>query len=245
MKKDGSIESIYCHYDGYPTGVGSNLYKYYSDYDVVKELINLGDIESLKEKVKSDGTGKDNVTVAYHRDLGEKLKTNTAKINKNIDEFNDMLFDAWVGYIYLYDEKSGKWLWDNYYIASDKLELKPLEEYFEIEDVMEEISCSEVLELRNSGYDYLVLQGCGGDLNEWVDGITKLLIENDIIPKSFKFRKVYLFENNDLSNMAFPLDSKDIDIGKLAMFRLKIRESFGAMWLSDYINNGYIKDVNI
>jgi len=29
------------------------------------------------------------------------------------------------------------------------------------------------------------------------------------------------------------------------MFRLKIRESFGAMWLSDYINNGYIKDVNI
>ena len=34
-----------------------------------------------------------------------------------------MLFDAWVGYIYLYDEKSGKWLWDNYSIASDKLEL--------------------------------------------------------------------------------------------------------------------------
>lgn len=154
-----------------------------------------------------------------------------------------MLFDAWVGYIYLYDEKSGKWLWDNYSIASDKVELKPLEEYFEIEDVMEEISCNEVLELRNN--DYLVLQGCGGDLNEWVDGITKLLIENDIIPKSFKFRKVYLFENNNLTNMAFPLDSKDIAIGKLAMFRLKIRESFGAMWLSDYINNGYIKDVNI
>lgn len=156
-----------------------------------------------------------------------------------------MLFDAWVGYIYLYDEKSGKWLWDNYSIASDKVELKPLEEYFEIEDVMEEISCNEVLELRNNDYDYLVLQGCGGDLNEWVDGITKLLIENDIISKSFKFRKVYLFENNNLTNMAFPLDSKDIAIGKLAMFRLKIRESFGAMWLSDYINNGYIKDVNI
>ena len=103
-----------------------------------------------------------------------------------------MLFDAWVGYIYLYDEKSGKWLWDNYSIASDKLELKPLEEYFEIEDVMEEISRSEVLELRNNGYDYLVLQGCGGDLNEWVDGITKLLIENDIIPKSFVYLKIMI-----------------------------------------------------
>lgn len=156
-----------------------------------------------------------------------------------------MLFDAWIGYIYLYDEKNGKWLWDNYSMARDKLELKPLEDYFNIEDIMKNISCSELLELRNNDYEYLVLQGCGGDLNEWVDGMTKLLKENNIVPKSFKFKEVYLFENNELSNMAFPLNSEDIDIGKLAMFRLKIREAFGAMWLSDYIDNGFIKDINI
>ena len=45
--------------------------------------------------------------------------------------------------------------------------------------------------------------------------------------------------------MAFALNNKDLDISKLAMFRLKIRETFGAMWLSDYIDNGYIKDIGI
>lgn len=231
--------------DGYPTGVGSILYKYYSNYDTVKELMNLGDIESLKQKVRSDGITKDDVTIAYHRDLGEKMKINKTKVNKDLSEFNDMLFDAWLGYVYLYDEKNEKWLWDNYSMVKDKLDLKPLEDYFYIEDIMKDISCSEVLELRNKDYEHLVLQGCGGDLNEWVDGITKLLKRNSIVPKSFKFNEVYLFENNDLSNMAFPLDSKDIDIAKLAVFRLKIRETFGAMWLSDYIDNGYIKDINI
>lgn len=156
-----------------------------------------------------------------------------------------MLFDSWLGYVYLYDEKNENWLWDNYSMASDKLELKSLEEYFNIENAMKNVSCNEILELRNNEYEHLILQGCGGDLNEWVDGITKLLKENDIVPKSFKFKEVYLFENNDLSNMAFPLDSKDIDMEKLAVFRLKIRDTFGAMWLSDYIDNGYIKDINI
>ncbi len=199
----------------------------------------------MKEKLKSSKNSKEDVTIQYHTHYGISPKLNKVKINKNIDEFNEMLYDGFVGYIYLYDEKNEKWLWDNYSMASDKLELKSLEEYFDIENIMKDISDKELLELRNNDYEHLVLQGCGGDLNEWVSGITKLLKENDIVPDSFKFKEVYFFENNDLSNMVFPLDNKDIDMGKLAMFRLKIREDFGAMWLSDYIDNGYIKDINI
>lgn len=166
-------------------------------------------------------------------------------ISKNISEFNDILFDTWIGYIYLYDEKNQKWLWDNYSMENTKLVLKPLSDYFRPEVSIKNISCSEVKELRNNNYEYLVLQGCGGDLNEWVDGITNMLKENDIVPDTFSFEEVYSFENNNLTNMAFALNNKDINIGKLAMFRLKIRENFGAMWLSDYIDNGYIKDINI
>lgn len=91
----------------------------------------------------------------------------------------------------------------------------------------------------------MVLQGCGGDLKEWVDGITSLLKEDGIVNDSFYFDEVYSFENNDLTNIAFALNSKGLNMGKLAMFRLKIRENFGAMWLSDYIDNGYIKDISI
>ena len=130
MKKDGSIESIYCHFDGYLEGVGRKLYNYYQDYNKVKELIKLGDIESLKEKIKPDLNSKDNVTIAYHRDLGDKLNKTKPMISNSLDEFNDILFDCWIGYIYLYDEKTNKWLWDNYSTEVSELDLKSLDEYF-------------------------------------------------------------------------------------------------------------------
>lgn len=213
----------------------------YQNYNDVKELIKLGDISGLREKVNSDN--KEEETVAYHRNLGEDFKKNKPMITKSFDEFQEILFDSWIGYIYLYDEKNNKWLWDNYTADVSDLELKPLADCFKIE--VKDLTCSEIKDLRNRNYEFLILQGCGGDLSEWVDGITNLFKENGIIPSSFSFDEIYSFENNDLTNMAFALNSKDIDMGKLALFRLKIRDQFGAMWLSDYIDNGYIKDINI
>lgn len=67
------------------------------------------------------------------------------------------------------------------------------------------------------------------------------VIKND----SFSFNEIYSFQNGNLTNLAFALNSKDIDIGKLAMTRLKMRDTIGAMWLSDYIDNGYIKNIDI
>ena len=51
-------------------------------------------------------------------------------VSNSLDEFNDILFDCWIGYIYLYDEKTNKWLWDNYSTEVAELDLKPLDEYF-------------------------------------------------------------------------------------------------------------------
>lgn len=110
---------------------------------------------------------------------------------------------------------------------------------------IKQLTTSEVLELRNRNYEFLILQGCGGDLNEWINGFTDMLKEQGIVSKTFSFDEVYSFEVNNLTNMAFALNSKDISMEKLALFRLMIRNDFGAMWLSDYIDNGYIKDINI
>lgn len=90
----------------------------------------------------------------------------------------------------------------------------------------------------------MVLQGCGGNLNKWVTGFTDMLKEEKIVSDPFSFDKVYSFKNGELTNILFPLNNKKINIGKLAIFRLRIREGFGAMWLSDYIDNGYIKDIS-
>ena len=73
-------------------------------------------------------------------------------------------------------------------------------------------------------------------------GISEILIENEVANSDFKFNKVYTFKNDGLINLIFPLDN--LNIGKLAILRLKMRD-FGAMWLSDYVDNKIIKDINI
>lgn len=96
-------------------------------------------------------------------------------------------------------------------------------------------------ELRGmKGKEGLVLQGCGGDLSEWVDGINEMLTESNILLGGTKFKteNCLTFENEGLTNLLFPF-SEDVklDMGKLAMWRLQTHENFGGKWMSDYVDN--------
>ena len=46
-QEDGTIKSIYCHHDGYKSGVGKTLRTHYTNPDKVQALIALGDISTL------------------------------------------------------------------------------------------------------------------------------------------------------------------------------------------------------
>jgi hypothetical protein len=77
-KEDGTVESIYCHWDGYPENNGLILTENYKDHEKVQALIDLGDISSLAPNVEAGpDTGHtfndpvDGVVVAYGRDRGE------------------------------------------------------------------------------------------------------------------------------------------------------------------------------
>jgi len=83
----------------------------------------------------------------------------------------------------------------------------------------------------------LILQGCGGDPQEWLDGINGLLAEEGILRNGGQFREASVFEHDGRTNILFPMDNVDLDIGKLAMWRLQTRETFGGYWLSDYLPN--------
>ena len=99
--------------------------------------------------------------------------------------------------------------------------------------------------LRMDGQEGLILQGCGGDLQEWVDGINSLLTEAGILMEGSKFESVSTFQHNGLTNLLFPFDGVKLDTGKLAMWRLQTHEQFGGTWLSDYVPNqlgGYIAE---
>ena len=93
---------------------------------------------------------------------------------------------------------------------------------------------------KMKGAEGLILQGCGGSLDEWVDGINDMLTESGILLDGTKFKaeNCCAFENEGLTNLMFPFsENVKLDMGKLAMWRLQTHGNFGGKWLSDYVDN--------
>ncbi len=131
VNDDGTVSSIYCHWDGYPEGNGKRLVEHYTDRNKVRGLIDLGSISSLGERVSpedplggfEDGKAKsilerlnpkedhsfDNpaqgVTVAYGRDRGESDEPRI-RIDKSADDFYKSDVEE---YGYLFTE-GGEWV---------------------------------------------------------------------------------------------------------------------------------------
>ena len=90
---------------------------------------------------------------------------------------------------------------------------------------------------RIQDHDGLVLQGCGGPLQDWQNGINDLLTELDILCNGSRFENIHVFEHEGSTCLLFPFpDDLHIDVGKLAIWRLQSREQFEGMWLSDYVD---------
>ena len=87
------------------------------------------------------------------------------------------------------------------------------------------------------GKEGLVLQGCGGDLQEWLDGINSMLTEDGILLDGSRFESVSVFQHDGLTNLLFSFEGVELDMGKLAMWRLQTHGRFGGTWLSDYVPN--------
>ncbi len=87
------------------------------------------------------------------------------------------------------------------------------------------------------GKDGLILQGCGGDLKEWVGGINEMFTEAGILKGGSKFEDVSAFQYGELTCLLYPFEDVELDIGKLAMWRLQTHENFGGTWLSDFVPN--------
>lgn len=105
---DGTVTSIYCHWDGYVEHNGDILVCHYKEREKVQKLIDLGRISSLAPKLETsmehsfDSPIK-GVVVAYHRDRGEGLsqsshKNREAFFNGDIEEY---------GYLFTLE---GEWL---------------------------------------------------------------------------------------------------------------------------------------
>lgn len=90
---------------------------------------------------------------------------------------------------------------------------------------------------RMSGKEGLIIQGCGGSLQEWVDGINDMLTESGILNNGSRFENVYSFEHEKVTCLLFPFEGVDVHAGKLAMWRLQTHGELHGTWLSDYVPN--------
>ena len=112
---DGTTETVYCHSDGFPEHQVPILTGHYDTIEKVEELIDLGDLSILKERIapaEGEPHGFDyndraeDVTVAYHRDRGEPLTP--AQHHRSIA---DLKASDWcIEYFYLFDAEKETWL---------------------------------------------------------------------------------------------------------------------------------------
>jgi len=93
---NGTVSSIYCHWDGYPAEVGRILRDTYSNPNTLQQLLDLGDISVLKENLKD--------VIAYHRDMREDLSPNY--IHSNVNSFQPAEYEEY-GYVLT---KDNEWL---------------------------------------------------------------------------------------------------------------------------------------
>ena len=73
---DGTIKSVYCHWDGYPSHHVPILTQKYETQEKAEALIELGDLSELNEDLES--------TVAYCRDRDEEFNQDK---HENLTEF--------------------------------------------------------------------------------------------------------------------------------------------------------------
>ena len=66
------------------------------------------------------------------------------------------------------------------------------------DNIIREITTDELRKMDKQ--EGLVLQGCGGDLQEWLDGINSMLTEDGILLNGSHFESASVFQHDDLTN---------------------------------------------
>jgi len=91
IQEGDKVKAIYCHWDGYLSGVGTTLIKNYTEPNKVRDLISLGGFSSLEETIEQTAER------AYKEEVRE------------FEDVQDWLtnFNAGEEFAYLYRENKG------------------------------------------------------------------------------------------------------------------------------------------
>jgi len=97
---DGTVEYIYCHFDGYPEHNGKILTENYTNINRVNELLKLGDLSVLGKFIGEKQDFDDRVRdccLAYGRDRGE------TGVSSSTSTLENLLSNTTIDYVYIFD----------------------------------------------------------------------------------------------------------------------------------------------
>ena len=126
-RQDGTFADIYCHYDGYLSGVGKELFENWNTAEKVELLIEGGTMSSLGSTIEA--------CKFHHTSFGEKREDTLADTYASYKEYRNSDWfqsDSWIEFIYLF--KDGKWWWfstcgEKFKPLTEKVILKEEEEH--------------------------------------------------------------------------------------------------------------------
>jgi hypothetical protein len=146
QNNDGTITSIYCHHDGYPSGVGDVLINCYTTEEKIRKLLELGDMSSIGTEPVDNPRAWESPSMAeiargdyfakwkeiHPDDMCDTYKSRgedcPAHTHKDIKEYQAYSRDCWGEYTYLF--KDGKW----FVLEYDEPELKSVQEVLDNPD---------------------------------------------------------------------------------------------------------------
>lgn len=114
---DDTLTGIYCHFDGYPEGVGRTLLDHWTDPDKVTALMALGNLSTLGAELgmahEFDDRTHPDWCLAYGRDRGEKGQE--AKTFADRNDFIKYAHESWAEYVYILEQDwTGVYMWRVY-----------------------------------------------------------------------------------------------------------------------------------
>lgn len=118
QEQDGTITSIYCHFDGYLKYVGHILRNHYTTEEKTRKLIVLGDMSSLgtnpidcgyDNDSERDVNGYDTNCRCYSSRKEEDLESLKPIVSTSREDYIQLTKDGWCEYAYLF--VGGQWLY--------------------------------------------------------------------------------------------------------------------------------------
>mgnify|MGYP006288640373 CR=1 FL=1 len=117
MLDDGSVISCYSHWDNYPEGAGKILTTEYDTREKAEELIDGGDISSLRTNRDWNGVETESARVLYYSERGEE--GTEPQHSDTLGDFICTTRECWGEFAYVFDLEPNKWVCYNMYDSQE------------------------------------------------------------------------------------------------------------------------------